>query len=219
MTAGTRAKYRALESTEHHPERHAERKTPMKTNPTTYGYIVIPDGDNTSRADQLKAVEEFVPDCILMDREHRTKTDRTSLEHIMGMLRPNDVLVTAKMSNLGRSYTEILENWNRIMERLAFIVILEPPAVETRPGKQRSEKTATEFLSLLVEMEKKRISKVTEGLKAAKLKGVTPGPKRKIPPEFYNVKERWQNQEISGREAGRLLGISHRTFMRWAEDS
>ena len=191
----------------------------MKTH-TTYGYIVMPDGDTSSRAVQMKALEKFTPDCILIDKEHKTTTDRTSLEHILGMLRPKDILVTARLSNLGRSYTEILECWNRIVEASAFIVTLEHPVVDTRPKKQEVEKTAAEFLTLLADIEKERSRKVSEGQDAAKRRGVHIGARRKEPPEeFPKYKEDWENKIISAKEAGRRLGISPNTFLRWVRES
>ena len=102
----------------------------MKTNPTTYGYVVAPYGDKAARTDQMQALEEYTPDYLLIDREYKTRTNRTSLEHILDMIQPEDVLVTTKLSNLGRSYAEILENWKLITEEKgAFIVSIEPPAV------------------------------------------------------------------------------------------
>ncbi len=190
----------------------------MKKKSIIYGYMVIPDGDNSVKADQMKALEAFSPDGIFTDREYKSKIDRTSLENVITMLKPNDVLVTTKLSNLGRNYTEILEYWTRIMERLAFIVTLEPPVLDTRPGKQRGEKTAAEFLSFLSGLEKEKSDKKSREMNAAKQRGVTLGPKRKIPKNYDEVKARWEQHEISGREAARILDVSARTFMRWAKE-
>ncbi len=149
---------------------------------------------------------------------YKSKTDRSSLENVITMLSPHDILVTTKLSNLGRNYTEALEYWKRIMERLAFVVTLEPPMIDTRPGKQRTEKTAAEFLSFLSGMEKEKSDKKSKAMYAAKQRGVILGPKKKIPKNYDEVKARWEQHEISGREAGRILGISARTFMRWVKE-
>ena len=193
----------------------------MKSKPTIYGYIVVPGGDKTAREEQMKALDEFSPDSILIDREYKTRTNRTSLKHILSVLRPEDVLVTTKLSNLGRNYAEILEKWKLITEEKgAYIVSLEPPAVDTRPGKQGVSQTAIEFLSCLVKTEEERSRKVVEGMSIARRNGVVPGPKRKeFPPQFAFYKEAWKRNEISSREAGKLLGICHRTFLRWVKES
>ena len=191
-----------------------------KKKPTVFGYVVVPSGDKEARASQMQALEEYTPDSILTDREYKTKTDRTSLIHILEMLKPEDVFVTTKLSNLGRSYAEILEVWKEIAEeRGAYIVSLEPPAVDTRPGKKGASQTAIEFLSCLVENHEERSKKVVEGMATAKLKGVTPGPKRKIPAQFAYYKEEWQKKAISARAAAKQLGVCHRTFLEWARNS
>ena len=128
-----------------------------KKKPTVFGYVVVPSGDKEARASQMQALEEYTPDSILTDREYKTKTDRTSLTHIIEMLQPEDVVITSKLTNFGRNYGEILETWKRISEeRRAYIVSLEPPVVDTRPGKQGVSQTAIEFLSCLVETEEMR---------------------------------------------------------------
>ena len=195
----------------------------METTPTTYGYIVTPYGSKTAKADQIRMLRKFIPDFrnVLTDREFKTKTERTALEHILEILRPKDVLVTTKLSNLGRNYAEILEKWKLITEdRGAFIVSLEPPAVDTRPGEQSPAQTAVEFLSCLVENQEERSRKVTEGMRSARLRGVVPGKKKmERPPQFAHYKEEWQKKAISAREASKILGITHKTFLRWSRES
>jgi len=54
------------------------------------------------------------------------------------------------------------------------------------------------------------------GIAAAKLRGVKFGRKSlKRPAKFEAVYARWKCGEISSREAGLLLGVSHTTFLRW----
>ena len=38
---------------------------------------------------------------------------------------------------------------------------------------------------------------------------------KEIPNEFNDVYNRWINKEISAREAGRILGVAHKTFLKW----
>lgn len=55
-----------------------------------------------------------------------------------------------------------------------------------------------------------------EGVERAKLAGIMFGGKRKpIPKNFERVCQQYENQEISQREAGRLLNVSNHTFIRW----
>ena len=72
--------------------------------------------------------------------------------------------------------------------------------------------------TLLKEREQRR-QKQSEGIRAAKMKGVHIGRK---PMErgaaFEALKQQWQRGEVSLREAGRKLGVSHQTFKKWAEE-
>ena len=58
-----------------------------------------------------------------------------------------------------------------------------------------------------------------EGIAAAKARGVKFGRPRKVLPEgFGEVKARWERGELSARAAGKLLGVTHRSFLLWAQD-
>ena len=36
--------------------------------------------------------------------------------------------------------------------------------------------------------------------------------------EFEALKQQWQRGEVSLREAGRRLGVTHQTFKKWVEE-
>ena len=36
--------------------------------------------------------------------------------------------------------------------------------------------------------------------------------------EFETLKQQWQRGEVSLREAGRRLGVTHQTFKKWVEE-
>ncbi len=56
-----------------------------------------------------------------------------------------------------------------------------------------------------------------EGIAAAKKRGVKFGPKpRRRPAEFKSVEQEWRAGNLSARQAGRCLGVSHMTFLKWA---
>jgi len=58
-----------------------------------------------------------------------------------------------------------------------------------------------------------------EGIAAAKVRGVKFGrEKKEKPPSFENLKKKWLKGEISAREAGNILNITHNTFIRWARE-
>lgn len=58
-----------------------------------------------------------------------------------------------------------------------------------------------------------------EGIAAARERGVRFGRDFKERPEQYpDCVARWRSGEMSARAAARTLGISHSTFLRWAEE-
>ena len=72
--------------------------------------------------------------------------------------------------------------------------------------------------TLLKEREQRR-QKQSEGIRAAKMKGVHIGRKpMERGAEFEALKQQWQRGEVSLREAGRRLGVTHQTFKKWAEE-
>ena len=55
-----------------------------------------------------------------------------------------------------------------------------------------------------------------EGIAAAKARGVKFGRKSLSRPKNFNeVFSAWKSGSISAREAGKLLGTTHNTFLKW----
>ena len=76
-----------------------------------------------------------------------------------------------------------------------------------------------QLLSYVAQTEREFIrQRQAEGIAAAKSRGVQFGrkPKEK-PPEYLTVLEAWRRQELSARAAAAKLGITHKTFQKWAE--
>ena len=57
-----------------------------------------------------------------------------------------------------------------------------------------------------------------EGIAAAQVRAILPQfwPKEK-PLEYPVVLETWRKQELSARAAAARLGVTHKTFQKWAE--
>ena len=73
--------------------------------------------------------------------------------------------------------------------------------------------------TILKEREQRR-QKQSEGIRAAQEKGVHIGRKPKERgAEFETLKQQWQRGEVSLREAGRRLGVTHQTFKKWVEEA
>ena len=77
-----------------------------------------------------------------------------------------------------------------------------------------------QLLSYVAETERKLIhQRQAEGIAAAKGRGQKFGrPRIDRGPEYPEVLRLWQQKAIGAAEAGRRLGVSHGTFLKWARE-
>ena len=103
-------------------------------------------------------------------------------------------------------------------------MILDMPLLNTRT--QGKDLTGTliadlvlQILSYVAQTECEFIRKrQAEGIAAAKARGVKFGAEKKPLPEGYEqIRDAWLAGEISLRDAGAVLGVSHMTFYRWCK--
>ena len=138
-------------------------------------------------------------------------------------LREGDILTVSSLyclSDLKKGLADEL-HWlrdNGIQLRIADI----PLSVQEHDEKSQqflSDLMFEVFDATILKEREQRRQKQSEGIRAAKKKGVHIGRK---PMErgatFETVKAQWQRGEISLREAGRRLGVSHQTFKKWVEE-
>jgi len=118
-----------------------------------------------------------------------------------------------------------LEQWRIITkERGADIVILDMPILDSRRGKDLIGTVISDIvlqlLSYVAETERAFIrQRQAEGIRAAMARGVRFGRERMAHPvQFDSLREQWNRGAISAREAARLLGITHSTFLRWVRE-
>ena len=192
--------------------------------PTIYGYVRVSTKEQCEDR-QLIALQEFsVPrENVYIDKLSGKDFNRPQYQKMMRRLRKGDLLVVTSIDRLGRNYSEILEQWRKLTrEKQVDIAVLDMPLLDTR----RTEDDLTgifvadlvlQILSYVAQTERDNIHRrQTEGIEAAKLRGVRFGrPRKKIPEEFETVKRAWIDKEISSRKAAEKLGIAQDTFLRW----
>jgi len=196
-----------------------------KTSGVTYGYIrvsTVAQHDDRQRI----AMEEFgiTADHIFADKQSGKDFDRPAYNALMARLSPNDTLVVKSLDRLGRSYEEMIRQLDIIThEKNAFIVVLDLPILDSR-NKYGDDLTAKLVLNLVIQifsyvaqMEREMNHRRTmEGIAAAKAKGVQFGRKpMERPADYESIRSRWAADEISAREAARLLSVATSTFLRW----
>jgi len=176
---------------------------------------------------QLIAFREFgvSEENVFLDKQSGKDFHRSSYRKLLRRLKVNDTLVIKSIDRLGRDYSEILEQWRVITkEKQVSIVVLDIPLLDTR--KKGLDLTGTfiadlvlQILSYVAQTEREFIrQRQAEGIKAAKARGVQFGrPPMERPVMFDEVCKAWCNGEISAREAGRRLKVSHKTFLEWVK--
>ncbi len=191
---------------------------------TTYGYARVSAKDQCEER-QLIALREFpVAEAnIFLDKVSGKDFNRPAYRRLIRRLRPRDLLVIKSIDRLGRNYEEILEQWQYITKkRQADIVILDMPLLDTRQTGKNLTGTfvadlVLQILSYVAQTERENIrQRQTEGIAAARQRGVQFGrPRKPVPEAFCHLKTAWEAGSISSREAARQLSISQDTFLRW----
>lgn len=192
-----------------------------------YGYARVSTREqNVER--QLLALREFglTERQIVVDRQSGKDFDRPGYCRLLRRLKQGDTLVIKSIDRLGRNYGEILEQWRSITrEKGAEIVVLDMPLLDTRKSRDLAgtliADIVLQLLSYVAQTERELIrQRQAEGIAAAKLRGVKLGRQEKARPEnFEEVRRQWAQGELSARAAGRLLQVTHRTFLSWARQT
>ena len=105
------------------------------------------------------------------------------------------------------------------------VVVLDMPLLDTN---QRRDLTGLlisdivlQLLSYVAQTEREMIrQRQAEGIEAAKARGVVfrRKPKEK-PPQYPFIRNEWACGRLSARKAAECLGVSHKTFIKWAHET
>ena len=191
-----------------------------------YGYIRVSTREQNEQR-QLIALRAFgiEEERIFMDKQSGKDFTRKGYRRLIRKLKNGDTLVIKSIDRLGRNYEEILEQWRIITkEKQTAIVVLDMPLLDTR---QSRDLTGTliadivlQLLSYVAQTEREFIrQRQAEGIAAAKQNGVRFGRKPlERPAAFCEIQKQWLDPKISARAAARELGVTHSTFLRWAQE-
>lgn len=193
-----------------------------------YGYMRVSTKEQNERR-QYIALQEYGIESnrIYADKQSGKDFERTQYQLLMRKLKFGDTLVIKSIDRLGRNYEEILEQWRIITkEKQVAIVVIDMPLLDTRRNKDLTGTLIADIVlqlfSYVAQTEREFIrQRQAEGIAAAKQQGVKFGRKpMERPLEYKRLKEQWRQGKISARSAAKQLGITHRTFLLWAnEDS
>lgn len=196
----------------------------MKNN--VYGYVRVSSKDQ-NEARQVIAMKEFgVEDKrIFVEKQSGKDFDRPKYRQLIRRLKAGDTLVIKSIDRLGRNYNEIIRQWQIITrEKQAQIVVLDMPLLDTRKGRDLTgtliADIVLQLLSYVAQTEREFIRRrQAEGIAAAKARGVRFGARPMTRPlEYEACRCAWARGELSAWQAASRLGITHKTFLRWARE-
>ena len=157
---------------------------------------------------------------IFIDKQSGKDFDRTNYKKLLKKLKEDDILFIKSIDRLGRNYTKIIEEWNRLSNIIKCkIVVIDMPLLDTRTtnnsliGKFISD-IVLQLLSFVAENERANLrERQKEGIIAAQKRGVKFGrPNRFYTEYFIKVVNDYKDRKINLRTALKLLRISKSNF-------
>ena len=185
-----------------------------------YGYVRV-STQHQCEDRQLAAMREYgvSENCIVVEKQSGKDFDRPQYQRLLRRLRAGDTLVVQSIDRLGRSYTEIQEQWRLISkEQGVAIVVLDMPLLNTREHTelvgQLISDLVLQLLSFVAQTERENIrERQRAGIDAAKARGVRFGrPRADFPENYVETVRAWRRGEFNALEASRRLGVSRCTF-------
>lgn len=188
-----------------------------------YYYSCVKPEESDAQAERFRALGARDGE-IFIDTIGEKSSQRNNLRLLKQLaLREGDTLTVSSLyclSDLKKGLADEL-HWmrdNGIQLRIADI----PLSVQEHDEKSQqflSDLMFEVFDATILKEREQRRQKQSEDIRAAKMKGVHIGRKpKKRGAEFEALKQQWQRGEVSLREAGRRLGVTHQTFKKWVEE-
>jgi len=186
----------------------------------TYGYARVSTIDQNEDR-QLHALQEMgiIPANTFVDKLSGKDFNRPKYLRLTEKLQEGDLLYIKSIDRLGRNYDEILEQWRVLTKTKKIdIVVLDMPLLDTRIHKDLIgtfiSDLVLQVLSFVAQNERENIrTRQAEGIAAAHQRGVKFGrPQKPMPPNFAELVNKWESQEISTADVLQICNMSRSTF-------
>ena len=188
-----------------------------------YYYSCVKPEESDAQTERFRALGARDGE-IFIDTIGEKSSQRNNLRLLKQLaLREGDTLTVSSLyclSDLKKGLADEL-HWmrdNGIQLRIADI----PLSVQEHDEKSQqflSDLMFEVFDATILKEREQRRQKQSEGIRAAKMKGVHIGRKpMERGAEFEALKQQRQRGEVSLREAGRRLGVTHQTFKKWVKE-
>ena len=163
---------------------------------------------------------------ILTDKQSGKDFNRPGYNSLVGtatttpLLREGDLLIVYSIDRLGRNYTEIQREWQKITKELkADIRVLDMPLLDTTVNKDNLDSTfvadlVLQILSYVANKERDNIrSRQAQGIAVAKEKGIHLGrPKAEYPAEWESHYQNWKSGNVTATQCMKDLSLTRNTF-------
>ena len=159
---------------------------------------------------------------IYTDKQSGKDFDRIGYKYMKKGLEKEDLLIIKSLDRFGRSYEDIMKQWNDITKTIgADIKVLDMDLLDTTKHKDILgtfiSDLVLQVLSFVAHQERTNIKqRQKEGIASAKNKGVKFGrPKLEVNSDnFECIYKQWKDGEIKGVEAMQMVNMTKATFYR-----
>lgn len=193
-----------------------------------YGYIRVSTREqNTDR--QHEALKQYAKDnnikyaAIFEDKASGKNFDRAQYQALKDTVKAGDTIIIKELDRLGRNYEEIKQELQEYKNKGIKVIILDLPMLQGISDDLLYTVLQDMIISIMGYVAQKEREKnhtrVMEGLKNAKEKGIKLGrPERTLPKDFERYYKRWKDGEITAVEFAKLMGMSRATLYRYIKD-
>ena len=194
----------------------------------TVGYIRVSSKDQCleRQLSVLKAlgIEEKY---IYQDKQSGKDFDRTGYQYMKKCLEPGDTLVIKELDRIGRNQEKLKREWQYFRDNEINVRVLDLPALNInyddeniKPLVKMINNIIFEIMCWKAQNEREIIRKrQAEGIAVAKANNVKFGrPKVKVPDNFVEICNRWNNGEITATDAIILTGLKRTNFYKMVNE-
>lgn len=188
----------------------------------TFGYArVSTEAQNEDR--QLIALRKAGVEEGKIYIDHKSGKDfrRPAWRKLVRQMKRGDLLVITSIDRMGRNYCDILNEWRTLVKaKGVFVRVLDMPLIDTTTTQgllsMFISDLVLQILSFVAETEREHIkARQREGINAARARGVKFGrPVKPVSSTFDYYLNRYENGDLSLKEAARCCGMSKTSFWR-----
>jgi DNA invertase Pin-like site-specific DNA recombinase len=187
-----------------------------------YGYVRVSSIDQNEDRQMLAMRElDISPAHIFTDKMSGKNFERPAYRALARKLRPGDLLYIKSIDRLGRNYEEIQNQWRILTkDKSVDIAVIDMPLLDTRNGKDLVgtflADIVLQILSFVAQNERENIRKrQSEGIAAAKARGVRFGRPAKKPPENFSMLVKlWERGKLPTKDLVAQSGLTETTLYR-----